>query len=103
MLLTNRREILRILAMLPIGMVLPKSIFAANSDAAKTYTETIGVLKSAYTDEMTSHKQYAAFIAGAMAEGYANIAYLFKVFSVSNKMHAKNYQKVLNLVILVLQ
>lgn len=97
MLLTTRRKALRILAMLPLGLVLPKSIFAATSDAIskKTYDTTIGVLKSAYIAEMTSHKQYVAFIGEAKTEGYANIAYLFKVFSVSNKMHAEKYRKIL--------
>lgn len=97
MILTTRREILRTLTMLPLGLVLPKALYAAISDnrRQKKYPTTIDVLKSAYLNEMNSHMQYKAFVGKARGEGYANIAYLFKVFSVSNKMHAKNYKNIL--------
>ena len=45
--------------------------------------------------EMMAHKRYDGYCRKAIEGGYPNIAYLFKAFSVSEKIHADNYKKIL--------
>ena len=59
------------------------------------YPLTQGILKEAYRVEMVANKYYDAYCQKALSEDYPNIAYLFHALSVSEKIHATNYQKVL--------
>jgi rubrerythrin len=56
---------------------------------------TIAVLKTAYKVEMIAHKNYICCTQKAVEDRYPNIAYLFTSFSVSEKIHAENYKRLL--------
>lgn len=64
-------------------------------EKAKQYPITIGVLKAAYKIEMIASKSYTNCSRKALEDRYSNIAYLFAAFSVSEKIHADNYKKLL--------
>ena len=46
--------------------------------------------------ELTAHEHYNGFCLKAIEEDYPNIAYLFRAFSVSEKVHAENYKRILS-------
>lgn len=56
---------------------------------------TIEALKERYRDEMTAHGAYAAYAERACAEGYPNIAHLFKALAASEGVHARNFRDLL--------
>ena len=60
------------------------------------YPDTLSVLKQAFHSEMSAHKRYIKFVEKALAENYPNIAYLFHSFSFSEKIHATNYDRIIN-------
>ena len=60
------------------------------------FPDTASVLQNAYRAELTAHKRYVRFCEKALNEGYPNIAYLFRAFSASEKIHANNYEGILN-------
>ena len=66
-----------------------------NSLKKRRYIVTVSVLKAGYVSEMMAHKRYDAYCRKAIEGGYPNIAYLFKAFSISEKIHADNYKKIL--------
>ena len=57
---------------------------------------TAAVLNSAYRSEKLASDHYIGYGRRAVAENFPNIAYLFAAFAVSEKIHAENYQKILN-------
>ncbi len=59
------------------------------------YPSTLNILKKAYWAEITAHKHYNKYCHKALSEDYPNIAYLFSVLSVSEKIHADNYKKII--------
>ena len=61
----------------------------------KRYPLTIDLLKKAYRTEMIASKHYDGYSQKALAEDYQNIAYLFSSLSISEKIHADNYQKLI--------
>jgi len=54
------------------------------------------VLKQAFKSEMMAHKHYLGYVEKALAEKFPNIAYLFHAFSMSEKVHADNYERIIN-------
>jgi rubrerythrin len=78
----------------------PLSIITASSgenEPEKNYNFpiTIAVLKAAYKAEKVASDHYVVYSRKAVEERYANIAYLFAAFAVSEKIHAENYKKIL--------
>ena len=56
---------------------------------------TIEALKDRYQDEVSAHSAYAAYAERACAEGYPNIAHLFKGLAASEGVHARNFKDLL--------
>jgi rubrerythrin len=56
---------------------------------------TIEALKERYQDEVTAHRAYTAYAERACAEGYPNIAHLFKALAASEGVHAHNFRDLL--------
>ncbi len=59
------------------------------------WPKTIQVLRGAYVSEIIASGHYSGFCRKADKEKYPNIAYLFFAFSVSEKIHAENYRRIL--------
>lgn len=57
--------------------------------------DTVGNLKDAYNGESTASLKYAAFAEKAKAEGYQNLAIMFRAISKSESIHAANHKEVL--------
>ncbi len=56
---------------------------------------TIAVLEAAYEAEKVASDHYVGYSRKAVEERYPNIAYLFSAYAVSEKIHAKNYKRIL--------
>jgi rubrerythrin len=56
---------------------------------------TIAALQERYHDEVRAHSSYAAYAETACAEGYPNIAHLFKSLAASEGVHARNFRDLL--------
>ena len=94
----TRRRLLTFAATLPLGLALPLLARAVSSPEIAlqpAYAVTKSTLAEAFHAEMAAHLHYQAFIPKALAENFANIAYMFRTFSISEKIHADNYQRVL--------
>jgi len=94
----TRRRLLTFAATLPLSLALPLWARAVSSPEVAlqpAYAVTKSTLKKAFHAEMAAHLHYQAFIPTALAENFANIAYMFRTFSISEKIHADNYQRVL--------
>ena len=91
----NRREFIGICTLIATGYPLSK-IFASDQKAILgLYPVTVEVLKEAYVAELTAHEHYNGYCLNAVEEEYPNIAYFFRAFSVSEKVHAENYKRIL--------
>ena len=84
--------------MLVISRSCP-SFAGSNEDKSPQTTNrfpiTVSVLKMGYRDELLAHLHYSGYTRKALAENYSKIAYLFTAFSVSERIHADNYKKLL--------
>ncbi len=92
----SRREFIYLSASL--SLVFPFQAFALNIEknySVTRYPNTILVLKKAFKSEMLAHKHYVAFTQKALVENYLNIAYLFHALSLSEKIHADNYKRII--------
>lgn len=93
----SRREFICLSA--AISLLYPLSTYAINADniaPSTQYPITIAGLKKAFKAEMVAHKFYLCCVDKALAEEYRNIAYMFSSFALSEKIHANNYQQLLN-------
>ena len=92
----SRREFMFFSALLPLLIPLPARALVVEKNYGKiVYPNTLLILKQAFTCEMIAHKHYLKYVEKAMAEKYPNIAYMFQAFSVSEKIHADNYQRII--------
>lgn len=83
-------------ALLPLLIPLPARALVIEKKYQKiVYPNTLLVLKQAFKCEIIAHKHYIKYVEKAMAEKYPNIAYMFHTFSVSEKIHADNYQRII--------
>jgi rubrerythrin len=94
----SRRKFLHIFSWLSFAW--PLSVVAASSSENKlekniSLPTTVAVLRAAFEAEMLASENYVAYCRKAGEEKYLNIAYLFKAFSVSEKIHAENYKRIL--------
>ena len=83
-----------------LGTSFPYSLALASpgensSKKRAAYPITIEVLKAAYIAEMSAYKHYGEYCKKAVEGGYPNIAYLFRAFGVSEKIHADNYKRIM--------
>ncbi len=94
----SRRQLLilsALLSLLPPTKALESFAFAERRRDAERYPTTIAILKEAYWAEFIAHKHYNAYCTRALADKYPNIGYLFWALSLSEKIHADNYQQLL--------
>lgn len=87
-----------------VGLLLLSASFYSSAEVVEKNTkmrnqaqcpDTILVLKKSFANEVAAHRRYSAFAKKARAEGYPNIAYLFVGLACSEKIHARNFKKVL--------
>jgi rubrerythrin len=83
-----------------LSLSYPLSIVVASSrenklDKNDNFPITVAVLKAAYKEEKVAFDHYVGYSRKAVVEKYPNLAYLFAAFAVSEKIHAKNYKKIL--------
>lgn len=94
----SRRQLLYFSALLfccyPIANL--KSLALANNKKKdQLYPLTIEILKEAYWAERIANRHYDEYCRKALLDNYPNIAYLFSALSISEKIHADNYQKLI--------
>jgi rubrerythrin len=95
----TRREFICLSVFLPLicnSTVLAKEDKKEINSKLK-YPLTISTLRDAYMTEIIAHRHYNGFRARAIMERYPNIAYLFHAFSISERIHADNYERILSL------
>lgn len=93
----SRREFICLSTALSLLFRFPGLATAGTTEGKHTYFPgTVSILQRAHLAEMAAHNHYLGFTERAVSENYPNIAYLFWVFSISEKIHAKNYEKVLS-------
>jgi len=63
--------------------------------SAEQYPLTRDALEKRYAEEVSAHRNYAAYSTQACSEGYPNIAHLFKALSESEAIHAQNFKTLL--------
>lgn len=94
----SRRQLLYFSALLLICYTfvnLKCLAVAGNTRGESRYPLTQKILKEAYNTEMAANKHYDAYCQKALSENYPNIAYLFQALSVSEKIHADSYKKIM--------
>lgn len=93
----SRREFIYLSAALSVLLRFPDLATAGTAEGKHTYFPgTVSILQRAHLVEMVAYNHYLGFTEQAVDENYPNIAYLFWVFSISEKIHADNYEKVLS-------
>lgn len=93
----SRREFISLSA--SSFLLFPLRAYAVNVEKTYPiidYPNTILVLTQALKTEMMAHKHYLGYVEKALAEKFTNIAYLFHAFSISEKIHADNYKRIIN-------
>lgn len=83
-----------------LSFFYPLSTVMASSSELKPanngrFPITVAVLVAAYKAEKLASEHYHNYSRKAVEEKYPNIAYLFSAFALSEKIHAKNYEKIL--------
>jgi len=78
-----------------LGLTALATTSHAEAPAAPNAT-TIDNLQAAYNGESNAHARYVAFAAKADAEGYHQVASLFRAAAAAEKIHAANHAKVLD-------
>ncbi len=98
----SRRQLLYFSALFAFGYPIANLKYFAMADDInddlnnnRQYPLTLTILKKAYWAEMIAHRHYEKYCHKASSENYPNIAYLFSVLSISEKIHADNYLKLI--------
>jgi rubrerythrin len=84
-----------LMAMRTVAMGLAVFIVQAPSAWSASNVLTIEALKERHQDEVTAHRAFVAYGERACAEGYPNIAHLFKSLAASEGVHARNFRNLL--------
>lgn len=93
----SRRDFLLFSAALPLFLPFQaNALTSADNRSTMSYPDTVKVLKQAYKSEMIAHKHYVGYVEKARMENYPNIAYMFQAFSISEKIHADNYDRIIS-------
>lgn len=91
----GRRQALAIIGMAGLAaldvLAKPLSYESLEND----FKTTIRILTEAYYLEMEANAMYVSFSKRAKEENYPNIAYSYKTFAISEKIHADNYAVIL--------
>jgi rubrerythrin len=94
----SRRKFLNIFGLASLSYPFATVIAASKENQPQTkgaFPITIAVLRSAYEEEKITSDKYIRYSQKAVEEKYPNIAYLFTAFAASEKIHAKNYKRIL--------
>ena len=94
----SRRQLLYFSALFVFCYLIANLQYFATADELnndRQYPLTLNILKKAYWEEITAHRHYNQYCKKALSEDYPNIAYLFSALSISEKIHADNYQTVI--------
>ena len=65
-------------------------------DAQSKYSETVAVLKRAYSREIQANLNYLSFAKKAKLEDYPGLAYFFYSFAMAELVHTRNFKEVLS-------
>lgn len=68
---------------------------AMEKDKRRGYPQTLVLLNEVYWAEMSAKKHYDEFCRKALSEKYTNIAYLFRALSISEEIHADNFNHII--------
>ena len=73
------------------------SIFTCSHAVAETsaFPKTVNALQQRYADEISAHRKYGLYAQKAHAEGYPNVAHLFRSLAASEAVHGKNFKRIL--------
>jgi rubrerythrin len=85
----NRRQFLFILSSIAFFRV-------PFIDAQSKYSETVAVLKRAYSREIQAYLNYLAYAENAKLENYPGLAYFFYSFAIAELVHSRNFKQVLS-------
>lgn len=91
----SRRQLLYFSALFAVCSPIANLQYFAMADELNhdsQYPSTLNILKKAYWAEINAHRHYNKYCKKAISEDYPNIAYLFSALSISEKIHATNYQ-----------
>jgi len=67
----------------------------AAENPGKQYRETLAVMQMLYGIEVRAAHRFQLFADRASAEGYANIAHLFKAIAISEAIHADHFKELI--------
>lgn len=92
----SRREFIYLSAALSLLWRVPaQAAEGIAGDKSALLPITLKILQQAHRVEMIAYNHYLGYSSRALQEGFPNIAYLFRAFSVSEKIHADNYARIL--------
>ncbi len=77
------------------GLLTASGLWFSPEARAAAYEATIAALRQGVRGELKAYNRYRVFGADAAEEGYHGIAYLFGAVSLSELIHAQNYNRVL--------
>ena len=63
--------------------------------AQTEYPATTAILQQSRSSETAAYRQYTAFSEQAKADGYPGIAYMFKAQAMAERIHQRNFEKIL--------
>lgn len=85
-----KQHLLQLTAILALGI---STIAATNSQAASASEQTLKNLNTAFEGESNAANRYAAFAIKADAEGYAQVAKLFRAASAAETIHRDTHRQ----------
>jgi rubrerythrin len=92
----SRRKLLYLSAVAPLFFHFPALAAQRTTRKSKIiYPRTVAVLQNSFKTEMIAYRHYLGYTSKALLDRYPNIAYLFRAFSYSEKIHADNYKRIL--------
>lgn len=89
----TRRTFLHNLA--ATGLLAAPALWHVNTARAAAYEATTAALRQGVRGERKAYTRYRVFSADAAAKGYRGISYMFGAVSLSELIHAQNYNRVL--------
>ena len=93
----SRRQLLCFSALITFyGPLISLKVLALSDDSNNnsSYPLTVAILKKAYRAEITAGKHYDGYCLKALSDNHVNIAYLFKILSTSEKIHAEKLPEI---------
>ena len=94
----TRRQFLWTSLLFSLGYALPRNGWSQSRNGFKknAYPQTLAILQGTYASELKASRHYTAYCQKALDEEYFNIAYLFKAFSISERIHSQNFKRLIH-------